>query len=116
VLVNNQTAQALFRNPSLTDLEPRLELKLTMGRSVLEQSRMAEPRVRNEETIMFSAGPTSRVLCRCGAVAEMDRTVVGTKRGLGKTVECRRCRNLRIAREREELDHEFNGMLENEER
>ncbi|OPY31083.1 MAG: hypothetical protein A4E32_02067 [Methanomassiliicoccales archaeon PtaU1.Bin124] len=64
---------------------------------------------------MFGNGPTSRVLCRCGAVADVDRGVIGTKRDLGKAVECRRCRNLRISRERDELDLEFNGISENEE-
>lgn len=113
-MVNNQTAQALFRNPSLTDLEPRLELRQTMGKSVPEQPRKAAIAVPMEDGRMYG-GPTARVLCRCGSVAELDRSVVGTKRGLGKAVECRRCRNLRIAREREELEHEFNGMLENEE-
>lgn len=113
-MVNNQTAQALFRNPSLTDLEPRLELRQTMGKSVPEQPRKAAITVLVEDGRMFG-GPTSRVLCKCGSVAELDRSVIGTKRGLGKVVECRRCRNLRIAREREELEQEFNGILENEE-
>jgi hypothetical protein len=43
--------------------------------------------------------PTSRALCACGALVEIDRSVLKTKKALGKPVECRRCRNERVARE-----------------
>ena len=51
----------------------------------------------------------------CGAVVELDRTAVGIKYKLGKTVECRKCRNARIAREKEEEDIAFTGVKEEEE-
>lgn len=74
------------------------------------------PSMFSDDGRFLGTGPTARILCKCGGVAEVDRSVLGMKRGLGKIVECRRCRNLRIAKEREELDQEFNGMLEGEER
>jgi hypothetical protein len=52
------------------------------------------------------------VLCKCGAVAEVDRSISKTKKNLGKMVECRHCRNLRIAREKVELDADFYGIIE----
>jgi hypothetical protein len=45
--------------------------------------------------------PTAKALCACGALIEMDRGVLKTKRALGKQVECRRCRNERVARDLE---------------
>ena len=47
--------------------------------------------------------------------SELDRSVVGIKHKLGKTVECRKCRNARIAREKEEEDIAFTGIKEDEE-
>jgi hypothetical protein len=62
---------------------------------------------------MFVETPKRKVLCPCGAIAEVDSATVLTKNGLGKTVECRVCRNRRIAREYEEIDRHFNGGGEN---
>lgn len=45
--------------------------------------------------------PTSKALCACGALVDMDRGVLKTKRSLGKPVECRRCRHERVARDLE---------------
>jgi ribosomal protein S27E len=59
------------------------------------------------DQVVFGKVATTRVLCKCGAVAELDRSVLKTKRYLGKNVECRRCRNNRIAREKDELDKEY---------
>jgi len=50
--------------------------------------------------------PTSKALCACGALMEMDRSVLKTKRALGKQVECRRCRNERVARDLDEPETE----------
>ena len=64
--------------------------------------------------LMAEPVPTSRILCSCGSVVELDRSVVGIKHKLGKMVECRKCRNARIAHEKEEEDIAFNGVKEEE--
>ncbi|MCE5295873.1 MAG: hypothetical protein LLG16_02065 [Euryarchaeota archaeon] len=99
---------------SCHELEPRLELyshRPIKGPDQQSSGYLAATR----DQFIFGAVATSRVLCRCGAVAELDRSVMRTKRDLGKAVECRRCRNDRIAREKEELDAEFFGLQENNE-
>ncbi|MEM0448688.1 MAG: hypothetical protein QW520_02575 [Methanomassiliicoccales archaeon] len=53
--------------------------------------------------------PKRKILCSCGVIAEIDSRMVGVKSRLGKSLECRRCRNERIAREREELEKHFLG-------
>jgi len=58
---------------------------------------------------MFVEAPKRKILCSCGAIAEVDSAMVSTKNDLGKTVECRVCRNKRIARELDEIDRHFNG-------
>jgi hypothetical protein len=58
---------------------------------------------------MFVESPKRKILCSCGAIAEIDSAMVSTKNGLGKMVECRVCRNRRIAREFQEMEHHFNG-------
>jgi len=58
---------------------------------------------------MFGDTPRRKVLCSCGVIADFDSAMVSTKKGLGKVVECRSCRNRRVAREMEELTIEFMG-------
>jgi hypothetical protein len=112
-LYNDQLADAVFGQraddiePSLMTLEVTEDVRdLPMTRSV---SAMFHGRIIMEPV------PTSRVLCFCGAVVELDRSTVGIKHKLGKTVECRRCRNERVAREKEEEDIAFNGVKEENE-
>lgn len=45
----------------------------------------------------------NKVFCTCGAIADLDSTVVNLKKRLGKDVECRHCRNRRISKELREL-------------
>ena len=59
--------------------------------------------------IMFGESPKRKVLCPCGAIADIDSGVASTKKRLGKSVECRSCRNERVAQEMEELRAHFNG-------
>lgn len=63
---------------------------------------------------MFGEAPKRKVLCSCGAIAEVDLRMANTKMNLGKVVECRACRNNRIAREKEELEKHFSGQEEEE--
>jgi hypothetical protein len=58
---------------------------------------------------MFGDTPRRKVLCSCGAIAEFDSAMASRKKGLGKVVECRTCRNRRIAQEMEELAVQYNG-------
>ncbi len=58
---------------------------------------------------MFLEVPKRKILCLCGVIAEVDLKMAKTKMSLGKTVECRTCRNARIAREREEMERHFSG-------
>ena len=106
-------AEAMFGREAVR-IEPRLdilghmdEFKVTMGlkarHSGLSGILIAEPIA------------TSRVLCSCGDTADLDRSTVGIKHKLGKMVECRKCRNARVAREKEEEDIAFNGIKEEEE-
>ncbi len=59
--------------------------------------------------IMFGESPKRKVLCLCGAIADIDSGVARTKKRLGKSVECRSCRNERVAQEMDELRSHFNG-------
>ena len=63
--------------------------------------------------IMFGESPKRKVLCLCGAIADVDSGVASTKKRLGKSVECRSCRNERIAQEMEDLKSHFSGDDEN---
>ena len=58
---------------------------------------------------MFGDTPRRKVLCSCGAIADFDSAMASRKKGLGKFVECRACRNRRIAHEMEELSAHFSG-------
>lgn len=44
-----------------------------------------------------------KAFCSCGAIAELDSSTVLLKDDLGKEVECRVCRNKRIAEDLEEM-------------
>jgi hypothetical protein len=59
--------------------------------------------------IMFGESPKRKVLCLCGAIADVDSGIASTKKKLGKSVECRSCRNERIAQEMEDLRNHFTG-------
>jgi hypothetical protein len=59
--------------------------------------------------IMFGESPKRKVLCLCGAIADIDSGIASTKKRLGKSVECRSCRNERIAQEMEDLRNHFTG-------
>jgi len=98
---------------SYNKLEPKLELNSQWEIRKQEATKPSQFTIANDLAV-FGAVPTAKVLCRCGAIAEMDRTILSTKRSLGKTVECRRCRTNRIAREKEELDKEYFGIQEDE--
>jgi hypothetical protein len=63
---------------------------------------------------MFGPNSMNKALCGCGAIADLDTNVVRRKHDLGKRVECSRCRNRRIAEEREALDRHFIGADEEE--
>ncbi len=59
--------------------------------------------------IMFGESPKRKVLCLCGAIADVDSGIASTKKRLGKSIECRSCRNERIAQEMEDLRSHFTG-------
>jgi hypothetical protein len=91
---------------SYLELEPKLELNSHREIRRYDQQSVGQLAMVNGPAV-FGTVAMTRVLCKCGAVAELDRSVLKTKRYLGKNVECRRCRNIRIAREKEELDKEY---------
>ncbi len=64
---------------------------------------------------MFGPNSMNKALCGCGAIADLDSEVVKRKHGLGKRVECSRCRNRRIAEEREALERHFQGLDDEQE-
>lgn len=61
---------------------------------------------------MFGPYLKGKALCGCGALADLDLGVVYLKKGLGKRVECRSCRNRRVAQEKDALDRDFFGIEE----
>jgi hypothetical protein len=58
---------------------------------------------------MFGPNSMNKALCGCGALVDLDAEVLQRKKGLGKRVECVRCRNRRVAEEQELLDRHFRG-------
>jgi hypothetical protein len=111
-LYNVQLAEAAFGHGA-DKIEPKFGI---LGRrdefmpAIRSKALSAEP----SGMLIVEQVETSRILCSCGAVTELDRSVVGIKHKLGKTVECRKCRNARIAREKEEEDIAFTGIKEEE--
>lgn len=110
-MVSNQPAQATFDRAEV--LSPELQAKLVPNLFEKYLEYMASSSYNtcrgNVEGSLLPQRYCVRVLCKCGSITEVERSVLTTKRGVGKTVECRRCRNLRIARERAELDQDFFG-------
>ena len=112
-MYNDQLADAVFGRGA-DKIEPKMEV--LGGRDEFMSTMRCKTRPSGPSgTLMVEPIATSRVLCSCGAVVELDRSVVGIKHKLGKTVECRKCRNARIAREKEEEDLAFTGIKEDEE-
>jgi|GEM_PF-958609 hypothetical protein len=112
-LYKNQLADAVFGRGA-DKIEPKIEV--LGGRDEYMPTMRCKARPSGPSgTLMVEPIATSRVLCSCGVVVELDRSVVGIKHKLGKTVECRKCRNARIAREKEEEDIAFTGTKDDEE-
>jgi len=61
---------------------------------------------------MFGDWQGVTVLCACGCLMRLDKATVNRRRQMGKAVECRQCRNRRVAMEKEDLDNEFFGREE----
>jgi hypothetical protein len=66
------------------------------------------------EELMFGPNSMNKALCGCGALVDLDAEMLLRKKGLGKRVECVRCRNRRVAEEREALEKHFQGIEEEE--
>ncbi|NLK26048.1 MAG: hypothetical protein GX307_05690 [Euryarchaeota archaeon] len=62
---------------------------------------------------MFGPYSKNKALCDCGELMDIDSEVLRRKNLLGKKVECRECRNRRIAEERELLEMHYLGLDEN---
>ncbi|MGD0818090.1 MAG: hypothetical protein ABR986_06780 [Methanomassiliicoccales archaeon] len=109
-LYNDQLAEAVFGRGA-DKIEPKIEV--LGGRDDFKPTLGCKARSMGPSGMLLSEPvATSRILCSCGAVVELDRSVVGIKHKLGKMVECRKCRNARIAREKEEEDIAFTGIKE----
>jgi hypothetical protein len=112
-LYNDQIAEAVFGR-GVDMIEPRIEILGRGDEFMFTTGSKVIPR-GSSGMLMVEPMATSRILCLCGAVVELDRSSVGIKHKLGKTVECRKCRNARIAREKDEEDIAFSGIKEEEE-
>lgn len=55
-----------------------------------------------------------KVYCPCGRIMDLDISYFNRRLGLGKPVECVRCRNIRISNEIDELNAHFSGEPETE--
>ena len=53
---------------------------------------------------MFCPYLIGKALCDCGELADLDEEVIIRKKLLGKSIECRACRNRRISEELETDD------------
>lgn len=51
-----------------------------------------------------------KALCECGALTDLDEEVILRKKHLGKSIECIKCRNRRIAEELEEKDQDSEDL------
>jgi hypothetical protein len=111
-LVDNHSAQAMFRNIETFRLQAETDMMSVQKAGMAEVAPLGRHVLEKDDHMTFSPAPTVRTLCTCGSVVEVDRNVVRTKRNLGKAVECRRCRTARIALEKAELDLEFFGIQE----
>jgi hypothetical protein len=112
-LYNDNSAVAVF-DRGADRIEPKMEV--LGGRDEFMSTMRSRSRPMGPSgMLMVEPVATSRILCPCGAVVELDRSVVGIKHKLGKMVECRKCRNARIAREKEEEDIAFTGVKGDEE-
>ncbi len=49
-----------------------------------------------------------KIFCTCGRIVDIDADTYRRRTSLRKTVECSRCRNLRIASEIDMLDEHYN--------
>jgi len=64
------------------------------------------------EQAMFGPYSMNKGLCCCGELTDIDSEVLRRKIELGKKVECRKCRNKRIAEEHELLELHYLGLDE----
>jgi len=64
---------------------------------------------------MFGPYSKNKALCGCGALMDIDAEVQRRKLNLGKRVECRECRNRRIAQEHDDLEKHYLGLDDLEE-
>ncbi|HRU11584.1 MAG TPA: hypothetical protein P5189_03395 [Methanomassiliicoccales archaeon] len=88
------------------EIEPTLEVRLQDKAPTLP-SLVDEGQTRSRS--LFGEWKGAVVLCACGSLVHLDEATVLRRRALGKPVECHRCRNRRVALEREDLDNEFYG-------
>jgi hypothetical protein len=102
----------MIRNTDTFRLQAETDMMSVQKAIMAEVDPLGRHVLEKDNYMTFSPAPTVRTLCKCGAVVEADRNVVRTKRNLGKSVDCRRCRTARIALEKAELDLEFFGAQE----
>ncbi|MDH7508479.1 MAG: hypothetical protein QHH00_03665 [Methanomassiliicoccales archaeon] len=117
MVLNDRIAQALDTIGSKPRLESIGSLKPTNDLSTRETNPLVSNTVaindysfensRNLGEVMFGPFSSKKILCECGAIADIDSTVVRLKHKLGKEIECTACRNQRIARELEALQAHF---------
>ncbi len=106
LLLNHQLAQAMLRSED-EGIGPTLEVRPSDKAPTLP-SLVDEGQTRSRS--LFGEWKGAVVLCACGSLVHLDEATVLRRRALGKPVECHRCRNRRVALEREDLDNEFYGL------
>ena len=108
LLLNGQIAQAMLRSDGEV-VRPHLEIS---GQEKVMGASDFDLRCERDMCSAFGDWRASTVLCACGTLIRLDREMVRLRRSMGKPVECRQCRNRRIAREREEMGRDFYGPEE----
>ena len=106
--MNRQTANALDGKMDAHHVERTAASRLSCDQGMSMSAKHHSHSISTRGQGMFGETPKRKVLCPCGAIAEVDSAMVSTKNGLGKIVECRCCRNRRIAHEFDEMDRHFN--------
>jgi hypothetical protein len=122
MVLNDRLAQALdaigspLRPELVGVLRPTSDLRIQETNSfpsnAITKDDYSFEKSCNLREVMFGPFSSKKILCQCGAIADIDSAVVRLKHKLGKEVECMACRNQRIARELEALQAHFTNPEE----
>lgn len=94
--------ETISKKPERKEKSELLVNMISAGGMSIHQSGGGSLQIKEGQLMFFGHG-MNKIFCSCGAIAELDSIAIKLKRKLGKEIECRACRNRRIAEELEEL-------------